>query len=72
MQVLQKEKSCSYTLALLVVRRKLVADLAMAPLLPPLVNVCLEAEEGQQLLEKVIEQLREAGHHPVAAGIQVG
>ena len=53
-------------------QRKLVADLALAPLLTPLVNACLGAEDGEQLLKKVVEQLREAGHHPVAAGIQVG
>merc|ERR1712010_133138 len=55
LQVLQKEESCSFTLALLIVRRKLVAALALAPALPALVNVCLEAEDGQQLLEKVVE-----------------
>ena len=70
-QVLQKEESCSFTLALLIVRRNLVAELALAPVLPALVNACQEAEDGQQLLEKVIEQLREAGYHPVAASVQV-
>ena len=49
-----------------------MAALALAPVLPALVNACLEAEDGQQLLEKVVEQLREAGHHPVAATVQVG
>ena len=49
-----------------------MAALALAPALPALVNACLEAEVGQQLLEKVVEQLREAGHHPVAATVQVG
>ena len=72
MQVLQKEESCSYTLALLIVRRKLVADLALTLVLPALVDACLEAEDGQQLLEQVVEQLREAGHHPLAASVQVG
>ena len=48
-----------------------MAALALAPALPALVNACLEAEDGQQLLEKVIEQLREAGYHPVAASVQV-
>ena len=49
-----------------------MAALALAPVLPALVNACLEAEDGQQLLEKVVEQLRGAGHHPVAATVQVG
>ena len=49
-----------------------MAALALAPVLPALVNACFEAEDGQQLLEKVVEQLREAGHHPVAATVQVG
>jgi len=71
LQVLQKEESCSFTLALLIVRRNLVAELALAPVLPALVNACQEAEDGQQLLEKVIEQLREAEYHPVAASIQM-
>ena len=70
-QVIQEEETCSYTLALLIVQRKLVASLALAPVLPALVNACLEAEEGQQLLEKAVTQLRQAGHHPVAASIQV-
>ena len=48
-----------------------MAELALAPVLPALVNACQEAEDGQQLLEKVIEQLREAEYHPVAASIQV-
>ena len=71
-QVLQEEESCSYTLALLIVKRKLVAALAMRPILSALVNVCLEEEGGQQLLENVVRQLREAGQHPLAASIQVG
>jgi len=71
LQVIQEEATCSYTLALLIVQRKLVASLALAPVLPALVNACLEAEEGQQLLEKAVTQLREAGHHPVAASIQM-
>ena len=69
--MIQEEETCSYTLALLIVQRKLVAALALAPVLPALVKACLEAEEGQQLLENVVTQLREAGHHPVAASIQV-
>ena len=70
--MLQEEESCSYTLALLIVKRKLVAALAMRPILSALVNVCLEEEGGQQLLENVVGQLREAGQHPLAASIQVG
>ena len=70
--MLQEEESCSYTLALLIVNRKLVAALAMRPILSALVNVCLEEEGGQQLLENVVGQLREAGQHPLAASIQVG
>ena len=70
-QVLKEEEACSYTLALLIVQRKLVAALALAPVLPALVNACLVAEDGQHLLENVVKQLREAGHHPVAASIQV-
>ena len=49
-----------------------MAALALAPALPALVNASLEAEDGQRLLAKVVEQLREAGHHPVAATVQVG
>lgn len=71
LKVLQEEDTCSYTLALLIVHRKLVASLTLAPVLPALVNVCLEAEQGQSLLEEVVKQLREAGHHPVAASIQM-
>jgi len=71
LKVLQEEETCCYTLALLIVHRKLIAALALAPVLPALVNACLEAEQGQQLLEEVVKQLREAGHHPVAASIQM-
>ena len=49
-----------------------MADLALTLVLPALVDACLEAEDGQQLLEQVVEQLREAGHHPLAASVQVG
>ena len=70
--MLQETESCSFNLALLLVRRKLIADLATAPILPSLVDVLQEEEEGEDLLLQVVHQLREAGHHPVAAGIKVG
>ena len=53
-------------------RRKLIADLATAPILSSVVDVLQEEEEGDDLLLQVVHQLREAGHHPVAAGIKVG
>ena len=70
--MLKETESCSFNLALLLVRRKLIADLATAPILSSVVDVLQEEEEGEDLLLQVVHQLREAGHHPVAAGIKVG
>ena len=70
--MLKETESCSFNLALLLVRRKLIADLATAPILSSIVDVLQEEEEGDDLLLQVVHQLREAGHHPVAAGIKVG
>merc|ERR1712226_593799 len=68
-QVLAKEKNCSAMMAWLVVRRGLVPLLVTSPIYPALVAVCLEAG-GEQVMS-IVRQLREAGHRPLAASIQM-
>jgi len=73
LQSLAKQTVCDTTLATLLVERGLACKLVTSPLYPHLVKLVsdVEGEKGEQLMESLTQQLREAGYGPQAASLQM-